>query len=259
MQEDFIIIENGGTKADWFVQLKDCTLNFSTRSLHAPNFEQDIKKYREVLTRDVRVFVFSSGCLHDSKAEQMRLRLKPVLGERILVKSDLHGAGWAALGENHGWVMISGTGSVLFEWSGSEPICIRGGEGPSTGDEGSAFYFGKLFLQHYYEELNHFKMDQKISLGLLEDVISNKGKIASMALLLKDVGDIGHIHNLNVHSFAEKHLLKECPSALSIVGSYGFNNQATFRQEFFRYGVEKMSFLERPIVNLIEQTDYFVE
>lgn len=259
--KQYIIIENGGTKADWHLKQSDTTLAFVTNSLHSEEVEAEIALFKSKFSSDGEVYIFSSGCLNQAKADELKHKMQPLLGENIIVRSDLDAAGLASLGDKSGWVIIAGTGSVLFEWSGKDVIQLKGGEGPAIGDEGSAFYLGKLIIENIeLEKLGSIinKRPNEIR-ALMQDPIKNKKEIASLALLCKDLPELKNLHRLNIQAFADKHFTTEMLISVAIVGSYGFHNQQVFRDVLRGKGVKSLEFIERPMIKLIERMDAFVD
>lgn len=67
---------------------------------------------------------------------------------RILLASDIENAVMGALGNDHGVVVISGTGSVAIGRNSSGALLRVGGYGPELGDEGSGAWIGRAAFQH---------------------------------------------------------------------------------------------------------------
>src|SRR3989338_8650129 len=120
-----IIADSGGTKTDWCkVDDNGKQVYLHTYSYHPAQWSGEIAKeqrefweqYPEWLKTEL--YFFGAGCYQKERGWWMKQTLEDLGFERVFVLSDVHGAAWAALGNQPGWVAILGTGSVLIEWDG---------------------------------------------------------------------------------------------------------------------------------------------
>src|SRR5690606_6408527 len=145
--------EGGGTKTDWRILEEGQVIDsFQTRSYHPSHwndvfFEEVAEFWIKKLPSTYKLKGFLAGRLRLEKRSELESALLK-RGLHFSVSSDLHAAGIAAYGPHgRGWCAIAGTGSVLFHFNAGEVTEIRGGKGHEEGDEGSAYYFGKLVLE----------------------------------------------------------------------------------------------------------------
>ncbi|MBI3029998.1 MAG: hypothetical protein HYY64_10840 [Candidatus Rokubacteria bacterium] len=79
----------------------------------------------------------------ERRREARRLR---GLAKRVRVIPDVEAAFWGALGDQPGVLILAGTGSIVLGRNRRGRWARAGGLGPLVGDEGSAFWIGRLWL-----------------------------------------------------------------------------------------------------------------
>ena len=271
--KEYLIADSGGTRTDWcFVDKKGQRTFFETESYHSVNWD---KSFVERIAKDwssrshmmnAEVHFYGAGCFNKNRAEST-VQLLINLGFReVLVRSDLHGAGLACLGRKKGWVAILGTGSVLFEWNGKDVIRLIGGKGHLEGDEGSAYYFGKLLIEAIEQGLLskddiafvRSKLDWK---ELQEGIKAGKEKYAlsNLAGLFGVEPRLLQLHRNNFRLFCDTHLNEIRIDELHFVGSYAFYMFTELRQILEKRGVKSITPIEKPIVRIVEQTVLSIE
>ena len=175
-------------------------------------------------------------------------------GLHFSVSSDLHAAGIAAYGPHgRGWCAIAGTGSVLFHFNAGEVTEIRGGKGHEEGDEGSAYYFGKLVLEG--RNIERFQPFVQIAISQYDEIAfrgkNKKLEVASLAVRLGDNPQFEHFHRKNIEQFVATHKLDDIQE-LCIIGSYAFHQQELFREVLLRKSAISCRFIAEPIMQLTE-------
>ena len=269
--KQILIADSGGTKTDWcLISNQNEEEFFSTESYHPVNWSDDfddrIKAYwtGKGNLKEIDLYFFGAGCLNIDKADEFKNKLLGLGFQSVIIKSDLHGAGYALLGNKKGTVAIMGTGSVVFDWQNNQAINIVGGKGHEYGDEGSGFYFGKLVYQAFLE--NELTAIQRNVFEKLVDVKSlsfpkdNKFSLATIAFLLKDYKDLFKIfHRKNIQAFYKEHFPDKRNFELSTVGSYAYHHQELISQELGYYQIEINSSINKPIVLLVEQMASFID
>ncbi len=80
----------------------------------------------------------------ERRLEERRLR---GLARRVRVVSDVEAAFLGALGDGPGILLLAGTGSIVLGRNRRGRWARAGGLGPLFGDEGSAFWIGRLWLR----------------------------------------------------------------------------------------------------------------
>ena len=271
--KEYLIADSGGTRTDWcFVDANGERISFSTESYHPVNwndaFLQRITAYwksrSEMLNAEVHFF--GSGCFNSSKVVEMGELLGRVGFKEVVVKSDLHGAGIACLGNNHGWVAILGTGSVLFEWNGRDVIKLIGGKGHLHGDEGSGFYFGKIVYEAWCnkaltEEQLAFVRSKLNLEDLRKRILAGEEKfaLATISEILGTNEIIAHFHQQNIRAFCASHFNEEVPEKLHFVGSYSHYNRVYLQQILEEFKVQMGNVIPKPIELIVERTAVHID
>lgn len=271
MRQFILIADSGGSKTDWALIKNDEVVYFSGPSCHphfwSPKFWEKLSSFlkEKVDPQDCKLFFFGSGCLRKPNNEIAKNAFEKI-GFETKVFSDLHAAAYALKGNDSGWCGIAGTGSVLFEWSGTEVKQIIGGKGHEVGDEGSGYFFGKLIFNAFNE--GSLSMDQSILLmknGLNErfrelNPLENKKEISEIPKMLSGEKELfKEFHTENIRQFIQKHIDLSAVSTISLSGSYVFFHQEEWKEIFSEFGVKIDLIIEKPISRLIEQRPYFID
>lgn len=158
-----LIIDSGGTKADWSLMEEGNLLaRFKTPGLH-PFFLSDDELRSRIIEASAQtggdithIFFYGAGC----KAENSRLRLNHVFREvyasagQIEIHTDVLGAARALCGRQSGIACILGTGSNSVWYDGQDVVQNSGGYGYILGDEGGGAVLGKELVGAWlYREL----------------------------------------------------------------------------------------------------------
>lgn len=263
-----LIADSGGTKTDWcFIDISGERSFFTTESYHPINWDESfrtrLKQYFEerIELMNAEIYFFGAGCLKREKAMELEKLFHEIGFNKVTVKSDLHAAGLACLGNENGWVAISGTGSVLFEWSNGEVGQIIGGKGHMEGDQGSGYYFGKLIYEDYKsEKLSMYQkqlFETNSSLDEIEiEILKGNSKfiIANIAYQLKKYQkEFESYHLLNIEAFYKYHLTTIPEETINFSGSYVWANENLFRYIFDANSSKIGIVRHHPICHIIDQ------
>ena len=267
MKQPFLIADSGGSKTDWcFVDELGERHFFTSESYHPSNWSKafirqisDFWNQRPELKK-IPLHFFCAGCLHSQKAKELESIFNTIGFDEVSVKSDLHAAGLALLGNKHGRFAIMGTGSVLVDWGEGEVIKVYGGKGHIDGDEGSGFYFGKLVCEAYLkgtlsrEQENILR--KEVSLALLVE----KHNQSDIKYVLADVSAALQneqllfldFHRQNIHAFYHSVLENRVPIDLRIVGGYFYHNSTILLPILSDLDVQVVDFQNKPIDLLVD-------
>ena len=269
--KQYLIADSGGTKTDWcLIDTKGEKSFFTTESAHPSNWNDAffgrlndfLQEIPQIELTDL--YFFGSGFLN----EEIRVSITKVFEQlnfnKVKVKSDLHGAGYALFGSDSGWCAIMGTGSVLFKWNGSDVEEVFGGKGYIDGDEGSGFYFGNLIYENYYN--NKLSAEQKyIFSNYLDEkketenfkIVKNRAAITKGLSSSKET--FYEYHEENFELFYQKHLRNNSISSLRILGGYAFHHSSILNHFFNQKRVVVNRIIDKPITNLVEQMGVFID
>ena len=259
----YLIADSGGTRTNWcFINANLKCHYFETESYHPDNWSDDFiarivdywKDHSEM--KASKLLFYGAGCLKKSNAIKQESIFKEIGFINVTVRSDLHAAGIACLGDKSGKVAIMGTGSVLFDWQDGAVQNIIGGKGHELGDEGSGYYFGRLvYNAHLSKKLSEEQNELFVELVDLVEINDNlKYGLSHIAYLLKDHNSVfDHFHRINVKAFCAKHL-KQCDTNdIHLLGGYAYHNASIIEEELNKYEVQIVKILKSPISVLVEQ------
>jgi N-acetylglucosamine kinase-like BadF-type ATPase len=259
----YLIADSGGTRTNWcFIKANLKSHYFETESYHPDNWSDDFiariadywKDHSEM--RASKLLFYGAGCLKKSNSIKQECIFKEIGFNNVTVRSDLHAAGIACLGDKSGKVVIMGTGSVLFDWQDRSVQNVIGGKGHESGDEGSGYYFGRLvYNAHLSKKLSEEQNQLFVELVDLVEINNNsKSELSHIAYLLKDHKSVfDNFHRINVKAFYAKHL-KQCGTKdIHLLGGYVYHNASIIEEELTKYEVQIVKILKAPISVLVEQ------
>jgi glucosamine kinase len=260
-----IIADGGGTSTNWCISANGKRTFFSTESYHPSNwnsqFEARIKAFWQdkIEITNTKLTFFGAGCFKEARRQEAHALFTRVGFNDISIFSDLHAAAIACLGSQAGWVLIAGTGSVLFEWDGKEVQQIIGGKGHELGDEGSGFYFGKLILQALDDGELSSSQEELVRKALAKKEFATENEKYAVASLAQSLGahkDLFAAYHLkNVRAFFKSHAIENGPKEMHIVGGYASHNQDVYTSVSSEYSIRVCEFIYEPIVPLVERMD----
>ncbi len=266
--KQYLIADSGGTKTDWcLIDRNDRKEFFTSESYHPVHWDKDFfnrnRMYWEKIKgkEDITVCFFGAGCFHTENCLEISRFFETIGFRSVEIYSDLHSAAISSYGENNGRVAILGTGSVLFDWNNGEIVHRIGGKGHLYGDEGSGYYFGKLIIERFRNNLlNEYQIKCIKKLNIDQIDLNDKFKVANISKLLSnEKKGFSIVHRQNIEVFIVSHDLLLSKDKLSIVGSYGFHHQEIIRSVFERNGLTVSLFIEKPIFCLVEYRAVFID
>jgi glucosamine kinase len=257
-----LIGESGGTKSDWVLTENGRVIrSFTSESYHPVNWDEEFRSRLFQFWADkewakgLQLNLFVAGCFNESKARELESMFSGLPME-VIVRSDLHAAGLAHFGSSgEGKVAIMGTGSVLFDFANGKVQNIRGGLGHLEGDEGSAYYFGKLVLEAYEKQEFDPEIIEKLSyvFNLLgKPHLSDKYGTAQLAqLVAENEIELNFKHRENIEAFIDAHHLTEGETVF-LTGSYAWFRKHQIEKELAERGIQIGGVVARPIDRLVE-------
>jgi len=238
----WIVADSGGTSTLWAYGEDTEQERFQTASLHPRNQhsfpEKDRSKLSEVISSfsPEMLYFFGAGMSAPDNQSKTDELLRSFGFSSFRIETDALAAGLALCGDGHGYVAILGTGSILLEMNEGRIQQRVGGLGPAIGDEGSGFYFGKLFVQEL-QESGVWNDELQQLFGSREDFFKNTspGKYIAFCASLAEMTQhysVKEIHRKNIQTFVDEHLLNLMPGekVLHVVGSYGYHQRAVLAE-----------------------------
>lgn len=250
-----VVVDSGGTGTTWALVYSDKTIEkFVGKSCHPVHFSvlffEELETFlAEFISIKVPVYFFGAGMGIAEKKQEMITFLEKLFSE-VHVGTDLDGL-VESISMDNGAIAIMGTGSILAEISAGNLKQTIGGLGHLLGDEGSAYYFGRLVLEaQENDQLTSAQKEQLINLENKSEFIFNvqeKTSTASLAKLLPfDL--FADFHKKNVELFFEKHVDNQISiDKIAIVGSYGFHCRLLIGKLLQNRGIKMVKFIPDPI------------
>lgn len=261
----WLIADSGGTSTTWVYGNEKIAGRLRTASLHPRNIDrfpdEDRRKLEDLADNFLfkRIDFYGAGMSNAENASRISNFLSHLGFANVQIHTDALAAGLACCGNDHGYVAILGTGSILIEMNGGEMTGRAGGLGADLGDEGSGYYFSKLLL-NYLEEDRNWTNELKNLLGSKEEFQKKYNSTTSPSELAKLAGitsklNLTGLHQENFDRFIETHLLDLEPEKkiLNIVGSYGCSLEAILSKELERYGWQLGKCLVDPVDELVNR------
>lgn len=252
-----VIADAGGTTTSWAFVYNDKTIEYiDTESYHPVNFNDIFFEKSDLflkthLSEKIPLFFFGAGM---GKAENKQILtdfFHPYFSS-VMVLTDIQGM-VLSLDLKNGAIAVMGTGSVLVEIMNGTIRQQIGGLGHLLGDEGSAYYFGKLVCQAYYN--SELTESQNTALAAfiqkdkqtLDSLLVSKYNVANLAKEL-DLQLFKEYHQTNIRQFFEKHIDQQIEiDRIYFVGSYAFYKKEFIKEELEKRAIKKVHFIPRPI------------
>lgn len=259
----WIVADSGGTSTLWAFGEEEEQGRFQTASLHPRNQqsfpEADHQKLTDLIASfsPDHLFFFGAGMANPDNQTKTDELLRSLGFSSFAIETDALAAGLALCGDQQGYVAILGTGSILLEMNEGRIQQRVGGLGPAIGDEGSGFYFGKLFVQEL-QETGIWNDDLDQLFGSREAFFKNTSPAtyisfcSSLAEKTKNC-PVEPIHKKNIQAFVDAHLLElmQGEKVLHVIGSYGFHQQKVLSEVLEENGWRLGRCLASPMDNLI--------
>lgn len=274
MKQSILIADSGGTRTDWcFIDQDKKRHFFTTSSFHPVKWNDAFFKEFYAFwedkpeMREAKVHFYGAGCMDESNKVRLADYFNKWQFGNVTILSDVEAACHATIGNEKGNIAILGTGSIFCTYDGEKIHSLYGGLGYLIGDEGSGYYFGKMFLSEFLNGSFDANTTQLISekLGDRAEVLKNvygensKDYISSMSFVASELksitAQVRRIHEENITVFVEKFVKKNVNpgSTISFVGSYAFYNQDILSEILKKYNYSLKETLQFPIDSL---TDY---
>lgn len=264
-----LIADSGGTKTDWALLGSDQVLTFwRTESYHPAQFsaefwerQLDYWRSKAIDFSAIQLFFFGAGCGNPDAVEQVVAFAKQLGFKAVNVRTDAYAAGLSAHGvDQDGWIIISGTGSVLLDWSNGEVVRQIGGNGYLLGDEGSGFFAGKTLLNRYLngdfspETMRALQAELGERAEIIRHTYGSEGKlfVSNQSKLLPNNPEMEAIHEQNIAGFLAHfgHHLRAKRGRVTVVGSYGTAKKVVW-ERLLRDVATEITFLGEPIQGLV--------
>ena len=266
-----IIVDNGGTKSDWWITEKEV---FSTQGIDLFSSEKNLKQQFEQIffemdltSRVGSIYFYSTGVNEITKAKILNMFVNFFPKMTISIFSDMLGASRALFKNETGIACILGTGSNCAYYDGEINHLITVSLGHIFGDQGGGYDLGKNLLIYYFNnrlsnDLEHIieqytQMSKTELLAYIYSIKNQKYYIASFSLLMKKMEYdllIQSIIKKSILDFLENHPF-QCldfeSNKFGFVGSVAFSFQ-NYIQSFMDLKNIECVFLEKPISKLFE-------
>lgn len=155
-----IIVDSGGTKADWSIVSNGQKIAafkskgfqpFVQSKEEMKDLLQDIVEQHNSLSTAERIYYYGTGCSDREQQEYLKSLMKPFFpNAQIRVRGDLYGAALACCGLEEGIVGILGTGSNSCKFDGKRITENVPSLGFILGDDGSGVSIGKKLIKDYF-------------------------------------------------------------------------------------------------------------
>jgi len=264
----FLIADSGGTKTDWCIVHSNGEKQFfTTESYHPLNWNDEFFQraqsfWKKYPIEELELHFFGAGCYTNKYAKELSSFFQRIGFKKTKILSDLHGAAYATLGSRNGEVAILGTGSVAFSWNNETVTNLKGGKGFLLGDQGSAYYFGKLVLTAWTDgKLNSFQRKHLEELVSPSNIsLKDRFKVADIAQKLGGLNEEFESYHIdNLRAFVVTDLLSFENDTLHVVGSYGYHNRELLGRILDSIDIKLEVIIEKPITHLVEQNGLFIE
>lgn len=274
-----LIADSGSTKTDWrlidaYKQIHQYATSgispyFQTSEEIASQLKSELlpKIDSQLLTNDLEINYYGTGCAHDEKKEVVAAALKINFENAVIhIDSDMLGAARALCGKNSGIAAILGTGSNTCFYDGKNSVANTPSLGYVLGDEGSGAHIGKTFIQAFLNnELpesikNNFIARNSVSQAIILDNVYKKPYpnryLASFSKFVFQNIKEQYLMDLVINCFEqffEKHICKY-PNyrtvPLNCVGSVAFYYSKILKHVAEKNNVTIGTILESPIAAL---------
>lgn len=158
-----IIIDSGGTKANWAhlsngsLQAEGTVPGIHPFFLTETELVEKLQEIRQSLPHSTiiqQLFHYGSGTNSEANVDRLHRAYQSIFPEATTaVESDLLAVARALCGHRSGIAAILGTGSNVGLYDGKDLVKTAGGLGYILGDEGGGAYLGKTLLNHFLNGL----------------------------------------------------------------------------------------------------------
>jgi len=251
-----VVVDSGGSFSAWaFIFADGATEIIEVESFHPTNFSDEFFKrnklfLKEHITSPIPLFFFGAGMGKQENKEILSDFFQPYFSSMTIL-TDIQGL-VLSLKMTDGAIAIMGTGSVLVDIADRTIRQQIGGLGHLKGDEGSAYYFGKLVLTDFFDgrlstkQTVEIERSAAISVGR-EALLLDKYTTASFAKNLDKQLFLDY-HKKNIKLFFQVHFdhhiqVKEA----TFVGSYAFFMKDLILNELQQRNIQLSECIQKPI------------
>lgn len=252
-----VVVDAGGTSTSWAFNYKDNTRTvIETESFHPFNFNETFFSRNRIflknqVTEKVPLYFFGAGMGKMENKQILSNFLQPYFSE-LTILTDIQGL-VLSLGMDNGAIAIMGTGSVLVEILNGTIRQQIGGLGHLLGDEGSAYYFGRLVLTAYFDgqlsenQISELQKKVDLSRKSKEELLNMKYEVARLAADLDQ--ELFHKYHIrNIDSFFKTHFDNKIEvDKVAFVGSYAFFQRHLISKELQSREIDMVKFIRKPI------------
>ncbi|MBN2731079.1 MAG: hypothetical protein JXR26_01495 [Balneolaceae bacterium] len=272
----YLIADSGATKTEWRIVSDDFSDTIFTEGLnpyyHTTQSITDVLKTSLLPelngARVDKIYFYGAGCDSEKRDQIVFEALEFCFSDAsIEIQHDLLAAARACFGNDSGIACILGTGSNSCLYNGYEIVEHMPSLSFILGDEGSAGYFGKKLINHYFRnelpgelkkdlEKRHNMSLQHIMHGLYDGTQKSRF-IASYGAFLGKHKAHPYIDAMLREGFENfiTRVVKSYSNATSqqvrFVGSVACAHQRLITQILKEEGFKKASFIENPLERLV--------
>lgn len=270
MKKAILVADSGGTKTDWCLMDEDGNkLFFETDSYHPHLVNDNWIDSKKEFWKDysskfkLKVYFYGAGCSSEINQKKVQESFNCWGIDNVLVQSDIIGAAKASFGDEDGIIGILGTGSVIGIIENGKVKDIKGGFGYLLGDEGSAYYFGKLLIQAFLGK--HFSKECENEIirvlgdreAILKAVYGAEGKnfLSQLAKTFSttEFQEIIKLHRKNIELFVERYLpIVNGFRTIFFIGSYAYFKKELLGEILAEKGWELGGVIQKPINKIAE-------
>lgn len=274
-----LIADSGSTKTDWRLWNPDNNEVFAYSSAGLNPYFVNSKEIASVLNSTIpshyidsisHIYFYGSGCGSENSKKTVEIGIKTIYkNAHIEVNHDLTGAARALLGKETGLVCILGTGANAGYYNGNRIEEEAVSFGFMLGDEGSGNHLGKLLLKSIFSN----KAPQEIRVDFKEQFpeldLSNLLRhlyylpspnrfLASFSPFILKHKKNTFIQQIVHNSFNQfidvfvEDLIRKKDDKIVFQGSIAFYFQDEISQIFRTRGLNPVSFIDKPIDQLLK-------
>ncbi|MFT5581429.1 MAG: hypothetical protein ACI9G9_000679 [Psychromonas sp.] len=260
MKKIQLFADSGGSKTDWILMSSDHIIKEFTTASFKPNCldSQLLVSLKENLSYEfdqINLTFFGSGCHNPAGKKTTADFFKDF--KAVNIYSDAEGAVFATIGDNDGFSVILGSGSVFITQK-NQKISFLGGEGPVKGDFGSGHYASVLVLDSLFNN----KFENKIIRVFCEknEITPFNYKSAEKVTALLEMSRIlvspifKEFHQKNIDLFLNKWVVPntEKGDILHFVGGYANGNSKLLKEGVSLAERSLGQVLDRPLLQTIK-------
>jgi len=264
-----IIIDNGGTKADWAIKNDDKYHVYETSSINKnETLRLEHKKLLDLVSYSCEIVLYSTGVFDETNKRHFLQKItdyKP--HANVEVYSDILGASRSVAHQEKSLIAILGTGSNACFYNGNSIQNLHPSLGYIIGDEGSGSQIGKELLKAYfYSEMpteTSLLFDKSYNLTktrLISDLNTKNHPARYLASFAKFANDTGNPYAINIVREAIKEFLQRrilsydefLQYPIHFVGSIAYFYSTLIKELCAEFDLKAGNIVQKPITGLIK-------